>query len=252
MTRQFLVVAATVAMISLLSCEVKPVQKVPELKPIENDSSSELIVKTVMSNNGQKIKYLALAGANVNAKDARGVSPLLLAIMNSKLKAFVALLEVGADPNQPDVALAEYAKLGRVSVMLLAARHGNPDFLRRALEHGGDPNFPVGIDHRTPIFAALYGDRNEHVRILIKHKANLNHLGPNRTTPLTKAASIGKFDLVYEMLMEGADPTINDQWGYGLPELIRRFADGGVVIGSASDRGYLKTVEELTRRGLLP
>ena len=84
------------------------------------------------------------------------------------------------------------------------------------------------------------------------HGANLNHQSTDGTTPLTTAAMPRNYDLAYEMLMQGADPTIKDQWGYDLVGMIRRYGGRGTRPGSADHSGYLKIVAELKKRGLLP
>src|SRR2546429_101686 len=68
------------------------------------------------------VKKVAEKGVSLDVRGHGGITPLLYAVIRSKLNGFVALLELGADPNLK-------ADNGE-GVMSMAAIHPNPDFLR--------------------------------------------------------------------------------------------------------------------------
>jgi ankyrin repeat protein len=76
-----------------------------------------------------------------------GLAPMHLAARQGQLEAVKALLEAGADVNQPAVG-------DRSTPMLIATINGHFDLAKYLLEHGGDPN---AAQHNgvTPLYAAL-------------------------------------------------------------------------------------------------
>jgi ankyrin repeat protein len=93
--------------------------------------------------------------------------------------------------------------------MTLAPRMVDPNFLVIALAHGGNPNLVVsnGWPH-TPLSAAIGPGGLETVKILVQAGANINYAEPiGGNTPLTMAAGLNQYDIVYYLLEQGADYT---------------------------------------------
>ena len=96
-------------------------------------------------------------GADIDARDHRGYSALMLAAYSGHQEAFDFLLERGADPRSAD--------LGGNSVLMGAAFKGHLDMVRKLLAAGADPlaRNNAGLDASG--FAANFG-RTEVVAFL--------------------------------------------------------------------------------------
>lgn len=56
-------------------------------------------------------------------------------------------------------------------------------------------------------------DHTVHMKILLDHGADVNHLSVRWGTPLQYAVLAGRKDMVRYLLERGADPTISTAWG---------------------------------------
>ena len=63
------------------------------------ESSSELLIQSVREGNIEAVKQHLAAGADVNVKDARGMTPLHLATSNGQKEIVEPLIAAGADVN---------------------------------------------------------------------------------------------------------------------------------------------------------
>lgn len=87
--------------------------------------------------------------ADVNAKDARGYSPLMLAAYSGSLEAAQLLLQVGADPDTADVA-------GN-SALMGAAFKGNVYMIDVLLKKGANPDLRNNANMTALDFAVMFG-----------------------------------------------------------------------------------------------
>jgi ankyrin repeat protein len=95
---------------------------------------------------------LLRAGADIEAKDARGYSALMLAAYSGSVQAFEFLLACGADPNTSDAS-------GN-TVLMGAAFKGHGYFVAKLVAAGADlrTTNEAGMDARA--FAANFGRAN--------------------------------------------------------------------------------------------
>lgn len=196
-----------------------------------------------------QIRELIQQGADVNAKGRDGMRPLFWAMGKNSLKGFEILLQNGANPNVTAEGLIKGER--PPSVMELAAIAENPDYLRLALKHGGNPNYPLGYGNRTIIDEAIMNNRLENLRILTEAGADINHQDSFGSPPIMAAARIRNYDMVYFLLGKGADPTIIDSAGSDLASFLKKFGQRGVKPDSEQYQWYLKVVAEMKKRGLL-
>lgn len=140
-------------------------------------------------------------GANVNARGLDEMTVLYWAVSKSSRRGVAWLLEHGADPN------VIFARDG-TSATSLAAMTEDPWFLRELLAHGANANVRNPRNQRTPIFDAMAAGRDENVRVLIAAGADMNTFDSLGLTPLMTAAGHQRYELAYDMLVAGADPTI--------------------------------------------
>ena len=81
---------------------------------------------------GRRCDWLLRAGANANAANRYGVTPLSLAATNGNAAMIEALMKAGADANATP-------REGE-TVLMTAARTGKADAVKVLLAHGADPN----------------------------------------------------------------------------------------------------------------
>lgn len=188
------------------------------------------------------MEVLLAAGANVNAVNHRGWTPLRVAVRKAHMAKVVYLLEHGADPALPDrdgygalhnaVALTggmatpiveklleHGAPINSVSrnndTPLILAIKNCPTLVPRFLELGADPN--IAPFHGLTALAnavQIPGDDPALVELLIKHGANVNKVNSRHYTALHFAVANGSLNKIDALLSHGADPNVRDQDGH--------------------------------------
>ena len=123
------------------------------------------------------------AGADVNARDSAGTTPLRASIDFRRREGFltdlpVRLLALGADPNFRDGR-------GRTPLHAAAASE-DPAIVRALLEAGADPH-ALTDDGTSPLHAAAISGRRDVVNLLISAGADPNGLTDDSRTPLHHA-----------------------------------------------------------------
>ena len=152
-------------------------------------------------------EVLVKAGAQINATNPNGFSPILLAIINSHYDVAAYLLRQGADSNIAD-------EVGRTPLYASVDMHtlpdsnlpwpsdlnneiGSLDLIKDLLEHGADVN--VQLKKQQPYRSKV--DRGADTM-----------LGTG-STPLLRAAKAGDTEAMKVLLAKGADPKITNKGG---------------------------------------
>lgn len=190
------------------------------------------------------VRSLVADGVDVNVRGTDNATPLYWALRN--IDGFRVLLELGADPN---------VVMGGTSVIHQAAGHADITFLVEALNHGGDPNIRAGQFHETPLFAAMmpgYNSRDRNaVELLLKAGAEISaELSGEafgeplpKQTPVTQAALLKRYDLVYLFLSSDAGPTIDNVSQISLRDHIA--ADESTFLPDSEARIWFEKVKRL-------
>jgi hypothetical protein len=110
------------------------------------------------------ITPLVKAGVDLNATDARGFTPLILAAYNGQAETLDALIAAGADPCKPDESQGNTAQMG-------VAFKGNDAIAARLLTAGCDVNARNKAGQTALMMAALFG-RSAQVAMLVKAGAD--------------------------------------------------------------------------------
>jgi uncharacterized protein len=180
------------------------------------DPQVRRLAEAAASGDTAELERLVSAGVSVNATGRGRLSPALWALLHQNKKGLAFLLAKGANPNVQLTEDFDELLIEGVSTMSYAARHEDSWYLKEVLKHGGDANLVNHTRSHTPILDSIFSSRTENAKLLISAGANLNWQDRNGATPLMAAAMLGQYDLVYEMLDAGADPTLTNKWGYSI------------------------------------
>lgn len=200
----------------------------------------------------KKIRWLVDQGVDVNSVGLRGMTALYWALGKRNIIGFRRLLDHGADANTV-TCCDEQAEgvVHKLSVMGLAARVDDPSYLQALLDHGGDPNRVINEANDTPIFQAIGERRTENIKLLVKYHADLNYHGGSGNTPLLVAVNAKQFEIALLLLRAGANPRVQDRWGYSTITTLKKFGNRGIVQPKDND-AYLELISELKKYDLAP
>jgi hypothetical protein len=141
---------------------------------------------------------VGLGGADANAADALGRTPVWIAARGGHTQTvLVLLLEFGADVNAAD-------ENGRTPVFAAAA-NGDTEMVRTLVLCDADVS-AADENGRTPVFAAAANGHTQTVRALAARGADESAADENGWTPVFAAAANGHTATVVELCERGADP----------------------------------------------
>ncbi len=193
--------------------------------------TAEDFYKSIRNNDLARLGAL-LKTADVDTRDKRGATPLMLAAAFGSLDAMMLLLEAGANVNAKnnfdatallwcagDLAKVRLlvekgadvkarSKLGRTALLIAAAHDGNSQTVKLLIEKGADVSTPDKFQF-TPLSVAAEANDAASVRLLVQAGADVNarvdaldHFGD---TPLLYAAGHGNVETIKLFLAKGAD-----------------------------------------------
>ncbi|CAG0904726.1 unnamed protein product [Cyprideis torosa] len=117
-------------------------------------------------------------GAEVNARDKEGQTPVHLATQRDRHSLAQVLLDHGADPDIRDS--------DKQTPLHLASTEGHHSIAGLLLDHGADPNI-TDSSKQTPLHLAALRDRHSIVELLLAHGADVLATDRWSWTPLSKA-----------------------------------------------------------------
>lgn len=176
--------------------------------------SFEDFFKAAAIDNESAMVTLALRGFDLNTRNEKGESGLMVALREDSLKVAAFLL------TQRSVNVNDRNANGETALMIAAIR-GQLDIARALIQRGAE----VNMTGWTPLhYAASRAepDSVEMVKLMLEHHAYIDTESPNRSTPLMLAAMYGNRELVPLLLAEGADPTIRNEQGLTAVDFARR------------------------------
>jgi ankyrin repeat protein len=183
------------------------------------------------------LAFLIDKGADVNAKNRRGSTPIFWAIHDeAKVRL---LISRGAAVNVKQIE-------GRTPVYQASILGSGNAVLRLLLESGGNPNAAT-LTGLTPLSgAALRGDV-EAMRLLLAKGADVHAKNGAGATALMAAATNGSADAVRLLLERGADVNVRTKLGEtalgnaagaGVTDTVKMLLDRGADVDSRNSRGY--------------
>ena len=188
----------------------------------------------------EKLQELIKYGADVNAVNKSGKTPLLLSCFYGQQDSVKLLLGAGADPTISDEqgfscvhaavdgrcnkntlqtlidhgAHADAKQKDGTTALLAACRTGQSESVMFLVKAGSDVNI-VKPDGNTCLYLAVDGHcSNETLLKIIEQGVNVNTLNTNGQTALLLACFTAQEICVKLLLEKGADPNISDAHGY--------------------------------------
>lgn len=119
----------------------------------------ELLFDAAKLGRADIIRALAAAGVDMNIRDSRGFTPLVLAAYYGSRDGVAALVKAGADVNLPD------ERQGNTALMSVAFK-GHDDIAELLIEAGADVNARNKAGQTALMTAALF-DRTKQVNMLL-------------------------------------------------------------------------------------
>jgi ankyrin repeat protein len=168
-----------------------------------------------------EIENLLAEGADINAKDSEGSSPLVYAIGSRRAEAVRLLIAKGAD--------VQIARKSGKTPLMFACIEGKEDIVAPLLQAGADVNARDNTNWTALYYASLYGAGESIVSMLVKKGADINARNDDGETALHSAAYRGHFPFVKALLANGADANIRDSRGNRPEESARRNNKEGIA-----------------------
>jgi ankyrin repeat protein/mono/diheme cytochrome c family protein len=187
-----------------------------------------------------KVRLLLAKGANVNARQAQGRTPLYLAAMlGNGVPTLRLLLSKGADPN--------LAAVNGQTPLMMAAR-GDFEAMQLLIEKGADVNAKDGAGE-TALMSACTGGNARAVQLLIERGADVKVMSKRNETALGFAATSGVQASVEMLLAKGADVNVRNFRGYS-PLMFAASSDAlpaGIIkllLAKGADAGFTGDYDE--------
>jgi ankyrin repeat protein len=179
------------------------------VSPLADATSSldEAILKAAREGDSTYLQELLAKGANVNARDDYGNTPIIFASEQGHLQSVELLLRAGADVNAR-------TSFNLLSALMLAARHGYLEIVKILHERGGEVEVQ-NLAGYTPLMEAAEGGHTQIVEALLEMGANVNAKGNLRgRTALMIAVSKGYIDIVKLLLKHNAEVNLHEKAEY--------------------------------------
>jgi ankyrin repeat protein len=170
----------------------------------QQEELNQQLLEAAQKSDVSNITTLLKAGADINAKDRDGYTPLHYATVDGHVDVVTLLLEHGAHVDEVN---------GEDETPLyLAVQSGCTDVVTLLLKHGAEINSTnwYGL---TPLCCAAGAGDVDVVRLLLQHKASFDKANNYGWTPLHGAAAEGHVDVVALLLNHSARVDRTDKRG---------------------------------------
>lgn len=199
----FLMLLATITSPSLSAQQSSHQASTQELSQAASMRQLDAFFYAVRFNDLKKIQEMVEQGFDLNVHEAsRGESALMIAIREQSYEVFDYLI------HHPKIQLNFRAHNGDTALML-AAYLEQVDWLSELIFAGAQ----INQSGWTALHYAAATGHLQIVAVLLEHRADLNALSPNHTTPLMMAARKGNVSVAELLLKEGARLDVKNMQG---------------------------------------
>lgn len=217
----------------------------------EDDASTGTALHLAAAFNSRAaIALLDNLGANLEARNTNGRTPLYVAAKRGRLEAVKALLDRGANPNSYNADV-------RFSPLHVAAEYYHLKVIRELLARGANPN-QTNRYVQTPLWQAAWQSHRDGAvaRVLVAAGAKMEVGDHDGTTPLSHAVDNGHTVFAKTLLELGANPDAQSLGGWAPlhhaaqrndQELTLALLEAGANPDVATDAGYTPLHEAAAR-----
>ncbi|KAK3638480.1 hypothetical protein LTR56_003226 [Elasticomyces elasticus] len=167
----------------------------------DNGPERNLLILAVAHHDMDSVRLLLLFGADANAKDIDGLTPLYAATEAMFLEAAQLLLRYGADPDLP-------AGQDEETPFAQSLSSNKAQFAQLYLKHGADPDATTAGGETAFIQAMNKSTAANLVELMLVYDAKPNNKNGHGETALFRAINAERLDLVVILLEHGADPNL--------------------------------------------
>lgn len=186
------------------------------------------LIQAVSANDlNQTTLILGSADYPIDEVNEKSETPLLIAVHNNQPAIAKALIDAGADINkQDDIQDSPY---------LYAGAEGRSEILAYMLAHGTPDQAITNRFGGNALIPAAEKGHLENVRILLAdQRVDINHQNNYGYTALIEAVALrdgsqGYQDIVAELLKNGADPALLDNYGKSALDYAQQLGYGNMV-----------------------
>ena len=193
------------------------------------------IHKAAEEGNIYVVKQHLAAGADVNAKNKKGMTPLHFAIYKDNSEIVELLIDKGADVNAK--AVGGYTPLHVNTIQLEVAE--------LLIDKGADVNAKSDDNGDTPLHVSVNNGQRELVELLIAKGADVNSMNEEGQTPLDLLSSVepkGEIAKIVDLLrkhggISGAEDSVYVAAEVGNIEAVKQHLDAGTDVDKKNDMG---------------
>lgn len=161
-------------------------------------STANSLLRAVKASDVDQVRRLIAQGADVNATDAAGDAPLVMAAYLGQVEITSLLLEAGASLTAVDPGM-------KATALHAAAYAGRTDAARLLIEYGIDVDAQGPFNGYTALHDAIWQNNVETARLIVEAGANLSLRNHDGQTPLEMAKARGRRQIVAIIEQRQAD-----------------------------------------------
>ncbi len=176
------------------------------------------------------IPYMTEKGADLNARNANGETPLFSAVKADSAAAAIALMD-GTGDKKADINARDY--LGNTVIhacVRWASQNAGRAIADRDIKYNGRRALNArNLAGKTALHEAALAGNLAFARFLLDSGADVNAVDETGKTPLTDAIEASRTDAVRLLLAAGASPVMQDMYGRNAFHSAVEFAGADVI-----------------------